>query len=427
MKEIASVKIRNAPNPAPRQLMAAVVCILCLGLLGSALYTFATLSRLRVQYLTNRGHEIAAALEAQARGPGKRSNPAFWQALFDENYEAYSGTVAFLALVDQSGNLLAGKGASLPGPLESEGVEDDEVYRFEEVLGRSRSRQGMAHPSVTGWRIRIGLYSASADFIGRTAFVQLALSGLAIMALLGLLVFLLRVLSRFVEMKAREGAEAQLKSLGVMAASLAHEIRNPLGAIKGLTQLAQEELPPGSAAQSQLRTVVAEAERLENLVTNLLDFARPKEPELGEFDLKDLLANVQDMLRPRQEASGVTIRVETSPGVLRVRTDPSGLRQVLLNVLLNAIDAAPPGSQVLLRAIRDESKSSIVLHIDDFGPGLGGRDPDEFFQPFVTTKVQGAGLGLAISRRIIDKLGGAISLADNPQGGARCTIRLPIA
>ena len=427
MMKIASTGTDIQANPAPRRLMIAVVCILCLGLLGSALFTFTTLSRLRTQYLSSRGHEIAAALEAQARGPGRRNNPAFWQSLFEENYEAYSGTVAFLALVGPNGNLLASKGESSHGPLESTAAADDDIYRFEELLGRSRNRQGVAHPSVAGWRIQIGLYSADADFIKRTAFMQLALSGLAIPVLSGLLIYLLHVLNRFVEVKARESGEAQLKSLGIMAASLAHEIRNPLGAIKGLTQLAQENISPDNAAQSQLRTVVSEAERLEGLVSNLLDFARPKEPQISEFDVVNVLADVQNMLRPRMEASGVALQLETDSNPLRVRSDQAGLRQVLLNVLLNAIDASPHGSTVILKSIRDEKKNSVMLQIDDAGLGLGGRDSDEIFQPFVTTKVRGTGLGLVISRQIMERLGGSIVLEDNPQGGARCSIRLPIS
>ena len=159
-----STRTHNEPNPTPRRLMIAVVFALCLGLLGSALYTFTTLSRLRTQYLSNRGHEIAAALDAQARGPGKRNNPVFWQSLLEENYETYSGTVAFLALVDQDGKLLAGKGESSLGPLESWTPNGQRVYRFEESLGRSRNRRGVAHPSVTGWRIRIGLYVGRYQF-----------------------------------------------------------------------------------------------------------------------------------------------------------------------------------------------------------------------------------------------------------------------
>jgi signal transduction histidine kinase len=427
MTKIASTGTDIQANPAPRRLMIAVVCVLCLGILGSAIFTFTTLSRMRTQYLSSRGHEIAAALDAQVRGPGRRNNPAFWQSVFEENYETYSSAVAFLALIDQNGNFLASKGESSRGALKSTAADDDNVYRFEELLGRSRNRQGVAHPSVAGWRIQIGLYSADADFIKRTAFMQLALSGLAILALSGLLIYLLHMLNRYVEVKAQESAEAQLKSLGIMAASLAHEIRNPLGAIKGLTQLAQEDISPDSAAQSQLRTVVSEAERLEGLISNLLDFARPKEPQISEFDVVDLLVDVQNMLRPRMEASGVTLQLETDSGPLCARSDPAGLRQVLLNVLLNAIDASPHGSIVVLKPIRDEKKNSVILQIDDAGSGLNGRDSDAFFQPFVTTKVRGTGLGLVISRRIIERLGGSIVLEDNPQGGARCSIRLPLS
>jgi signal transduction histidine kinase len=406
--------------------MIPVVSVLCLALLSSALFTFKTLSRLRDQYLSNRGHEIAAALEAQMRGPGRRNNPAVWQSVFEENYEAYSRTVAFFSLVDKNGNSLAGKGNSLVDSSESGAVNEEDIYYFEEPLGQSRNPRGVAHPTVGDWRIQIGLYTADADFIRRTAYMQLGLSGLAILVLLGLLIYLLHTLHRFMEMKAREGAEAQLKSLGIMAASLAHEIRNPLGAIKGLTQLAQEELPSGNPAQSHLQTVVSEAERLESLVANLLDFARPKEPQISEFDVRNVLADVRSMLQSRMEASGVELGIEAASDQLLVKSDPSGLRQVLLNVLLNAIDASPRGSRVVLKSFHDESKRLAILRIDDAGPGLGGKNPDEFFQPFVTTKARGTGLGLAISRKIMERLGGSIILEDSPQGGARCSIRLPV-
>lgn len=425
MKIPAVKKNRGRAVSIQRRGMIVVVCILCICLLGSAIYTFATLSRMRSQYLSNRGREIAAALEAQARGPGRRSNPVFWQALLEENYEAYADKVAFLALVDQNGRLLAGKGESSLGPLESAAAADGGIHKFEERLGSFRSRQGVAHPSVAEWRIQIGLYSADADFIRRTAYVQLALAGTAIIVLLGLLMYLLHMLDRFMAMKARESAEAQLKSLGVMAASLAHEIRNPLGAMKGLTQLLQEELPSDHATQSRLSTVVSEAERLESLVSGLLDFARPKEPRLSEFDVMELLSGVKTMLQPKLAESRVDLQIPNDSSPLFLRSDPDGLRQVLLNVCINAIDASPPGSVVVLKIIRDQGKNPVAFQIDDAGKGLGSRNPDEFFEPFVTTKPRGTGLGLAISRQIVEKLGGSVDLQDNPQGGARCTIRLP--
>jgi len=421
-----SNRYKPAPGPIPRRLIVVVVLILCLCLFGSALFTFTTLTRLRALYLSNRAHVIAEAIDAQARGPGKRNNPIFWQSLLETSFETYSGSVAYLALVDQKGNSLAAKGDSPPGPLSRATMRDSGIYHFEESLSRPRNQRGEPAHSVAGWRIRIGLYSAEADFIGRLAYWQLLVACGAIIALIALSVYLMRMLHRFLELKEREGAEAQLKSLGVMAAALAHEIRNPLGAMKGLTQLAQEDIAPDDAAQARLRTVVTEAERLEGLVTNLLDFARPKEPQISEFDLRQLLSDLQAMLQSKLQDSGIHLQIRGAPDALILRSDSNGLRQVLLNVLLNAVDAAPAGSTVTLQVLSAEDGGSIEMRIEDAGPGLGDRDPDELFQPFVTTKSRGTGLGLAVSRQIVERLGGRLRLSNIAEGGARCTIQLPL-
>ena len=365
-----STNTRKAANLPPHRLIIIVICALCLGLLGSALFTFATLSRLRTYYLSNRGHEIASAIDAQVRGPGRRNNPAFWQSILETNYETYSGSVAFLALIDQNGNSLASVGQLPVGPRESAGTTKGNIYLFEEMLPRPRNPRGDGSHATAGWRIRAGLNTADAAFIRRMAFLQLFVSGLAIVALIVLSIYLIRMLNRFLELKAREGAEAQLKSLGIMAASLAHEIRNPLGAMKGLTQLAQEELPPDHAAQTQLRTVVNEAERLERLVTDLLDFARTKEPQLSEFDLAELLSDIKTMLQSRLDASKVALQFSIDPNPFYLRSDPAGLRQVLLNVLMNAIDATPANGVVALTAMHEKDHKSIVIRVDDSGEGL---------------------------------------------------------
>jgi two-component system sensor histidine kinase HydH len=227
-------------------------------------------------------------------------------------------------------------------------------------------------------------------------------------------------------MKVREGADSQLKAIGVMAASLAHEIRNPLGAMKGLTQLAQEDLPQQHAAQQKLQTVVSESERLERLVTDLLDFARTKEPQISEFDLVDLLSDLKTMLRSQLEASNVTLRLSTDSIRMNIRSDPAGLKQILLNVLMNAMDATPESGFVTLTAKRNEGGKSLYIQIDDSGKGLGETNPEDLFQPFVTQKVRGTGLGLAVSRQIAESLGGTLRLENLPGTGARCSILLPI-
>jgi signal transduction histidine kinase len=424
MRNPSSEEKGKASGLLPTRFIITAVIVLGIAILGSAIFTFTTLQRLRTTYLSNSGRGIAAAIQAQARGPGRRNNPAFWQTLLESSYAAHSGSVAFLALVDQSGNLLAYKGSLQAGSIARNSTSD--VYSFEEPLAPPRNPHNEASPIAAGWRIRIGLYTSETNFIQRQALLQLAISGLAVIALLVLSAGLARMLNRFLELKVREGAEAQLKSLGVMAASLAHEIRNPLGAIKGLTQLAQEDLPPDHAAQPQLRTVVSEAERLERLVTDLLDFARTKEPQISEFDLISLLSNIKTMLQSRLESSKVELRLSANTNPLNVRSDPAGLRQVLLNVLMNAIDATPEKGAVELTAGRDESHKSIFIQVDDSGKGLGRNKPDELFQPFVTTKARGTGLGLAVSKQIIDDLGGSLRLEDSPRGGARCSITLPM-
>jgi len=421
MKDTSSIEKRNITSLPPTCLVAVVAVVLGLAILGTAIFNTTTLLKLRKSYLSNRGHEIAAVLDGQVRGPGRRNNPIFWQSLLESNYKTYTGSVSFLALVDQSGNILAYKGSSAQVPMVMPNTTS-KVYVFEEPLAHPRN----PHNEVTGWRLQIGLFSSDTDFIRRQALLQLGISGLAVIALVVLSVSLVRMLNRFLELKVREGAEVQLKSLGIMAASLAHEIRNPLGAMKGLTQLAQEDLPPDHPTQPQLRTVVSEAERLERLVTDLLDFARTKEPQISQFELSELLSNLKSMLEPRLKTSQVALHLPSNIAPMHIRSDPAGLRQILLNVLMNAIDATSEGGTVELTAGRNESDKSIVIRVDDSGKGLGQNNPDELFQPFVTTKASGTGLGLAISKQIAEKLGGSLTLEDLSEGGTRCSIKLPI-
>jgi signal transduction histidine kinase len=422
MKKSASKENKKQLHQLPTRLIIIVAFTLGLAILGSAIFTYTTLLRLKSSYLSNRGHEIAAVIEGQVRGPGRRNNPAFWQSVLESNYSAYSRSAAFLALVDQRGNTLAHTRFS----TQSSNPQND-VFIFEEPLALHRNPFNEVSSGVSGWRIRIGLYSSETAFIQRQALIQLAISSLAIVALFALSAGLIRMLSRFFELKVQEGAEAQLKSLGVMAASLAHEIRNPLGAMKGLTQLAQEDLPADHAAQSHLRTVVSEAERLERLVTDLLDFARGKEPQISEFDLMNVISDIKLMLQSKLESSKIQFQITTDANALILRSDSSGLRQVLLNVLINAIDATPSNGTVILSARLNEGRKSVIMQVDDSGTGIGRNDPADLFQPFVTTKTRGTGLGLAISKQIIEKLGGSLNLENLAQGGARCSIELPMS
>jgi signal transduction histidine kinase len=414
----------------PVTAFVAIVVAVCLGLLLSSIHSYITLSRLRIQYLHNRGMEVASALDAQVRGPGRRNNPAYWQGALRESLERNQSEVAFLALLGRDGEILAAAGgasAAAGVPAESFAtIHGRRIFVSDFPLATPRPSLQGAGFHQAGWHLRLGLDAAAADFIRTQAIVHVAVTIVAVIALAALSYYLLLTMARFIELKAREESQRHLKALGSMSATLAHEIRNPLGAMKGLTQLAQEQIPGDHQTQELMKTVIAEAERLEKLVTSLLRFARPRAPQLSEFDARQVVSEVHEMLRHRMAEQKIAFSVESGSQPLIIRSDPDGLRQVLLNVLLNAMEATPQGGRVSLKARPDRRSGRLQVEVDDTGPGLPAVDTEELFQPFITTKTQGTGLGLAVTRRIVEDLGGEVQLSNLPGGGAQCLIRLPL-
>ena len=401
-----------------------------LSLLLSAGHSYVTLSRLRIQYLHNRAMEIATATDVQVRGPGRRNNPDYWQEVLQESVERNQTEVSFLALLGRDGGVLVAAGdASAAGNLAPGTLimlHGTRIFVSDFPLASPRQMPRGVDSATAGWRLRLGLNTAAADFIRTQAVVHVAVTCIAVVALAAVSFYLLLTLGRFVDLKAREESERHLRVLGSMSATLAHEIRNPLGAMKGLTQLAQEELPEAHRTQELMKTVISEAERLEKLVSSLLDFARPRAPQLREFDFRQAVSEVYEMLRRRAAEQNVALSLDAGTQPLAMRSDPDGMRQILFNVLLNALDATPPGGAVTFRAHADSGGGRLCIEIDDTGPGLPAVDPEELFQPFVTTKTHGTGLGLAVTRRIVENLGGKITLSDLPGGGARCAMEVPL-
>jgi signal transduction histidine kinase len=437
----------------PTSAFVAIVALVCLALAISAGYDFINLRRLRTEYLRNIAAGVAADIENQMRGPGARLNPNIWHNLFADSLGARGSDVAFLALLDESGQPLAGEGdrfaPSFAGPSGYVRAQGTALYVFDKTvsLPRAGSGGGMgpgggmglgpgagmgrgAGPGMgrlaTPSKLRVGVYTSSADFIRWRAYTHLAINAVAIITLIILARFFLRTLRRFLQLKAREESERHLTALGTMAATLAHEIRNPLGAMKGLTQLAQEDLPGEHKTQSLMNTVVREAERLEQLVTDLLTFARPRDPQISRFDYGKMLQEVKAGIQPKLDAAGVRLEISAGPGNLSIDSDENGIRQILLNLLLNAMDTTPPGGTIAVRALCDDKAQAMITEVDDSGPGFGDRNPEELFEPFTTTKAKGTGLGLPISRQIAERLGGTLVLSGRPEGGARCTLRLPL-
>ena len=215
----------------------------------------------------------------------------------------------------------------------------------------------------------------------------------------------------------------KLALLGEMAAVLAHEIRNPLGAIRGHAQLLQPRLADDERAGRSLATVVDETARLSRLVDGLLRYARPRPPEPHDVEMGALVERVLALSEPLAEETGVTLRrAQSGPGP-SVRCDPDQVEQVLLNLVRNGIQAQPDGGQVLVAIER--AGGAATLRVEDAGAGIPEADRERVFGPFVTTKAAGSGLGLAIARQIAEAHGGSLTAEASALGGAALVLTLP--
>jgi len=217
---------------------------------------------------------------------------------------------------------------------------------------------------------------------------------------------------------------AKLAAVGTLSAGLAHEIRNPLASIKGSAEFLADDFPEGHPKRGLLRVLVEESDRLNQVLTRFLTFARPRPLDRREFDLRPELDALSALLQGHDAARSVSLRFDVRPDVARIRGDPEQLRQVLLNVILNACQAAGEGGSVDVRCTTADGSCRLEVH--DSGPGFSAEAAEDAFTPFYTTKAHGTGLGLAISHRIVDSHGGRITLRNHERGGAVVSIELPL-
>lgn len=224
----------------------------------------------------------------------------------------------------------------------------------------------------------------------------------------------------------QEVARSQhLAAIGRLAGSVAHEVRNPLSALRGLVQYLGKGAEPGSRRQSCAQTAVSEVDRLERVVSDLLDYTRNREPRLLPLDLAESAGATLALLNDEPRAKGVELDSDLSGGLPQVQADPDQVRQIVMNLLLNALEANDGRGRVALRLRRQDKQ--VLLEVADQGPGLPPGDPEQVFDPFFSTKDRGTGLGLAIARRLARGLGGELAAENQPQGGALFTLSLPIS
>ncbi len=223
-----------------------------------------------------------------------------------------------------------------------------------------------------------------------------------------------------------------MASLGEMSAGMAHEIRNPLGALAGAMQMLRKDLHADETSQRLMDIAIREATRLNTIITEFLQYARPPALNLAEHDLNKLLAETLDLVQHEAQAR-VNIRIETKPSceALVGQVDQNQLKQVFWNLATNAFDAMSKGGRLTIatgcRPIDVGGRKGDVIEISfqDTGEGISKKNLDNIFLPFFTTKTQGSGLGLAAVHRIVDLHGGWIKVESKEHGGSRFVVCLP--
>lgn len=218
----------------------------------------------------------------------------------------------------------------------------------------------------------------------------------------------------------------RLAAVGQLAAGVAHELRNPLTSVKLLIQTAARRGPAPSLSEKQLWVIQEEIARMEITIQGLLDFARPAVLDRVRHDLRETVQRAVNLIEGRAKQQGVTIRLRTPEQAVMVDGDPAQIHQVFVNLLLNGIDAAAHGGTLdVAITAPDMSSGCCRVMFRDSGPGIPETFLGQIFEPFVTTKEHGTGLGLAVSRRIVVEHGGTIAAVNSQQGGAEFTVALP--
>jgi signal transduction histidine kinase len=223
----------------------------------------------------------------------------------------------------------------------------------------------------------------------------------------------------------------KLAAAGQLAAGIAHEIRNPLAAVKTIVFALQSELAPGDARRADFEIMGEEIEQMERAIQRFLDFARPQEPVFALVSMRQALANAAALLSRQAQEQGVELAVRAETDLV-VRADRRQLEQVFVNLMLNALQVMPDGGR-LSAVLRQDHRPAgggergewVEAEIADTGPGIPEPLLARIFDPFVTGRAGGVGLGLAIVRQIVGQHQGRISVRNQPAGGAAFTLRLP--
>ena len=274
----------------------------------------------------------------------------------------------------------------------------------------------------------------SADYqdIFQTQILVVITCTLIMGALLVVLVFVVKrgegiIQKRAMErmrLKERLNRAERLSSLGEMAAGISHEIRNPLGIIRSSADLLKKKVTKIDPTNTLPDIIVEEANRLNNIITDFINFAKPRNPNIVPCRIEEVIDKNITFLAMQMEENGYTIKQNYENLLPEIQADATMLYQSFLNILINAMQAMPDGGTIEI-SIRANHKV-VVIDFEDEGQGIADEVIDKIWDPFFTTKEMGTGLGLGVVKNLIESHGGSIQITNRPRGGACVTVELPV-
>jgi PAS domain S-box-containing protein len=225
----------------------------------------------------------------------------------------------------------------------------------------------------------------------------------------------------------RQLADAEhLATLGELSAGLAHEIKNPLAGIKGAIEVIRDSIPVTDAHREILGDVVHQVNRIDLIVRDLLNYAKPKPPSHLDINLSETMQRILAMVRKTSKHDSLSIQVHRLTDIPGFTGDETQLEQVILNLLLNAQCAMPRGGMIQIRFSHDPSEAAVRIEVEDNGPGIPEEVRKKLFQPFFTTRTDGTGLGLATSMKNVQYHGGSIEVHSQLGQGTKFIVTLPM-
>ena len=227
------------------------------------------------------------------------------------------------------------------------------------------------------------------------------------------------------EMEANLAQQGKMASLGVLSSGVAHEINNPLGVILGYASYIEGKISPDDPNFNYIHEIKRESKRCKKIVQDLLSYARTPQPTLEETDVNALLEQIVDFAANHTDMYHVSVVKALAPGLPKIMVDGDQMRQVAINLILNAGAAMAEGGKLVVSTSLDDEEYVNLSFADD-GAGIPAENLEKIFEPFFTTKAKGTGLGLAITRQIVEQHHGKIAIESEVGKGTTVIIRLPV-